>query len=175
MQAVLPAVGVEMRLLGSWLREREEDTHLAWPPSLTRAVGAPGQLTSAFLPPDPWAVPDWTPLNSTPAARLLPAEWARPLLAQPSFPALFGLNYFFELWSHYFWTVIWSGRFSFHGFLLFSFLPLSWMGFPRSLFTVPFGWFLLPSCILIWVGGSSRSILPPSGWCLFSCSRSSSV
>lgn len=52
-----------------------------------------------------------------------PAPWrVSPPLAGSGCPALFGLNYFFELWSHYFWTVIWSGRLSFHGFLLFPFL-----------------------------------------------------
>lgn len=48
-------------------------------------------------------------------------------LAGSVFPALFGLNYFFELWSHYFWTVIWSGRYSFHSSFcspFFSFFSL---------------------------------------------------
>lgn len=99
---------------------------------------------------------------------------ACPPLAGSAFPALFGLNYFFESWSHYFWIVIWSGRFSFPGFLLFSSLCAPLDALPKVFFHSFFGGGFITSMHLIWVARSSKSlvIFPPGplpGWSLGEC------
>ena len=105
---------------------------LTQPRGCWRQVGRVDALPPSFCPfsqPGGWACT---------CCSLLPAERACPLLAQPS-TAVFGLNYFFEPWSHYFWTIIWSGTFSCHGFLLFSLLFTLLDVLPKASFHSSFG------------------------------------
>ena len=133
-QAVLPVVGAETMTQSScyWGGPRTP-----FSPTPFTALGSVSSRPSDELLSHFW--PKECPkLNSAQLSSLLPAERACPLLAQPS-PAVFGLNYFFEPWSHYFWTIIWSGTFSCHGFLLFSLLFTLLDVLPKASFHSSFG------------------------------------
>lgn len=117
-------------------------------------------------------------LNSTQLhPRCLPAPWrVSPPLAGSGFPALFGLNYFFELWSHYFWIVIWSGRLYFHGFLLFSFLFTLLDVLPNASFYSSF-WVVFITSMHLNLSREKlqdHCHLPPGLW-LFGCYGRSSI
>lgn len=136
-QAALPVVGVETMTQSPGCRGCSSTPSTPTPfTDLGCGISRPSdERLSQFWP---MGCPKLNSAQLHPCCSLLPAEWARPLLAQPS-PAIFGLSYFFELCSHYFWTIIWSGRFSCHGFLLFSLLFTLLDVLPKASFHSSFG------------------------------------
>ena len=136
-QAVLPMVGAETTTQSPcyWGGSRTPSSPNPFTDLGSGSSRPSDELLSHFWPKE---CPKLNSAQLQTCCSLLPAERACPLLAQPS-TAVFGLNYFFEPWSHYFWTIIWSGTFSCHGFLLFSLLFTLLDVLPKASFHSSFG------------------------------------